>query len=286
MGDPVAQDEDTIEDLVWSFKERADKLGGTPVFYQASTEFLPVYVDAGFSLLKLGEEAWVDLSRFTLEGGEGRKLRQAKARAEKTGAAFEIVPASEVAPILEELREVSCLWLGKKGREKGFSLGFWTDEYMLSCDQGIVRHSGHIVAFANIWRSAQKCEFTIDLMRQRPDIPGGAMDLLFLGLLSHAQQEGFRWFSLGMAPLSGMRQHRLAPRWSKLAALIYHRGERFYNFEGLRTFKEKFRPEWRPHYLAYLGDLSLPQILFDVTTLIATGPERAIHKIQGHRNVH
>jgi phosphatidylglycerol lysyltransferase len=54
----------------------------------------------------------------------------------------------------------------------------------------------------------------------------------------------------------------------------------------LRTFKEKFRPEWRPHYLAYLGDLSLPQILFDVTTLIATGPERAIHKIQGHRNVH
>jgi phosphatidylglycerol lysyltransferase len=286
MGDPVAQDEDTVEDLVWSFKERADKLGATPVFYQASTEFLPVYVDAGFSLLKLGEEAWVDLSRFTLEGGKGRKLRQAKARAEKAGATFEIVRAPEVEAILEELREVSCLWLGKKGKEKGFSLGFWKDEYMLSCDQGVVRHNGHVAAFANIWRSAQQSEVTVDLMRQRPGIPGGAMDLLFLGLLTHAQQDGYRWFSLGMAPLSGLRQHRLAPRWSKLGALIYHGGERFYHFEGLRTFKEKFRPEWRPRYLAYPGGLSLPQILFDVTTLIATSPEKATHEIQADRNDH
>jgi phosphatidylglycerol lysyltransferase len=187
---------------------------------------------------------------------------------------------------LEELREVSCLWLGKKGKEKGFSLGFWKDEYMLSCDQGVVRHNGHVAAFANIWRSAQQSEVTVDLMRQRPGIPGGAMDLLFLGLLTHAQQDGYRWFSLGMAPLSGLRQHRLAPRWSKLGALIYHGGERFYHFEGLRTFKEKFRPEWRPRYLAYPGGLSLPQILFDVTTLIATSPEKATHEIQADRNDH
>jgi phosphatidylglycerol lysyltransferase len=157
---------------------------------------------------------------------------------------------------------------------------------MLSCDQGIIRHSGRIVAFANVWRSAEKNEFTIDLMRHRPDIPGGAMDLLFIGLMNQARQEGFRWFSLGMAPLSGLRQHRLAPRWSRLGALIYHRGERFYNFEGLRIFKEKFKPEWRPRYLAYPGGLSLPQILFDVTTLIAASPEKVIHRIQEHGNVH
>ena len=126
MGDPIAPDEDIAEDLVWRFKELADKLGATPVFYQVSTDYLPIYLDAGLSLVKLGEEAWVDLSRFTLEGGEGRRLRQAKARAEKGGASFSIVPAGEVAPILEELRDISRAWLGHKGREKGFSLGFWT----------------------------------------------------------------------------------------------------------------------------------------------------------------
>lgn len=276
MGDPVAANEDTAEELVWSFKELADRLGATPVFYQVATSHLPIYLDAGFSLVKLGEEAWVDLSVLTLEGGDGRRLRQAKTRAEKAGATFEIVPAEDVRGILDDLREVSDLWLGEKGREKGFSLGFWTDEGMLGTDQAVVRCNGRIVAFANIWRSNDRSEFTIDLMRQRPDMPSGAMDLLFIGLLQQARAEGFRWFNLGMAPLSGLARHRLASRWSKLGALIYRRGDRFYNFEGLRAFKEKFRPEWRPRYLAYPGGLSLPQILFDITTLIATSPEKAM----------
>ena len=272
MGDPISNNEETIEDLVWRFKELADTLGATPVFYQVSTQFLPIYLDAGFSLVKLGEEAWVDLVGFTLQGGKGRRLRQAKARAENSGASFAIVPARDVAPILEELREISRLWIGQKGREKGFSLGYWTDERMLSSDQAIVRHEGRIVAFANICRSAEHNEFTIDLMRHRPDMLGGAMDLLFIGLLTQARSEGFRWFSLGMAPLSGLPRHQLASRWSRLGGLIYRRGERFYHFEGLRAFKEKFNPEWRSRYLAYPGGLALPQILFDITTLISTIP--------------
>jgi phosphatidylglycerol lysyltransferase len=276
MGDPIAPDEDIAEELVWRFKELADKLGATPVFYQVSTDYLPIYLDAGLSLVKLGEEAWVDLSRFTLEGGEGRRLRQAKTRAEKAGASFAIVPAGEVAPILEELRDISRAWLGRKGREKGFSLGFWTDEYMLGSDQAIIRQGNRIVAFANIWRSAGHHEFTIDLMRQRPDMPGGAMDLLFICLLEQARREGFGWFSMGMAPLSGLPRHRLASRWSRLGALIYRRGDRFYNFEGLRAYKEKFKPEWRPRYLAYPGGLVLPKLLLDVTTLIANSPARAV----------
>ena len=43
------------------------------------------------SLVKLGEEAWVDLTKFTLEGAEGRKLRQTFARAQRSGAGVEIV---------------------------------------------------------------------------------------------------------------------------------------------------------------------------------------------------
>jgi phosphatidylglycerol lysyltransferase len=276
MGDPVARSEETVSELIWRFKELADARDGTPVFYQITRDHLPLYVDAGFALLKIGEEAWVDLDRFTLQGGQGRKLRQSKSRAENGGASFELVPAGPpVEAILPELRAVSHAWLGEKGREKGFSLGFWTDAYMRRCDQAVVRHAGRIVAFVNVWRSADCNEFSIDLMRQAPDAPGGVMDLLFIGLMNRAKEEGFRWFGLGMAPLSGLPRHHLASLWSRLGALMYRRGDRFYNFEGLRAFKEKFRPEWRPRYLAYPGALGLPQILLDITVLTATSPQRA-----------
>ena len=276
MGDPVAP-EDEIDGLVWRFKELVDRNGGTAVFYQVTTGHLPAYLDAGFSLAKLGEEAWVDLGRFTLEGGEGRRLRQAKAKAERSGASFEIVPAAEVHRILGELEAVSNAWLEEKGKkEKGFSLGFWSPDYVQRYDQALIRQNGKIVAFANIWRGSDKKEYTVDLMRYLPDGPAGMMDLLFIGLLAQAKSEGYAWFNLGMAPLSGLARHRLASLWSRIGAFVYRRGDRFYNFEGLRAYKDKFKPEWRPKYLAFPGGLALPQILMDVTGLIASSPRRAL----------
>ncbi len=280
MGDPVAGSEAAASDLIWRFKEFADAQGATPVFYQASREVLPLYVDAGFMLMKIGEEAWVDLHGFTLEGSEGRKLRQSKTHAEKSGATFEIIAAGDaVAAALPELRQVSNAWLGEKGREKGFSLGFWNDDAMHRCDQAVIRHEGRIVAFANLWRSGEKHEFSVDLMRHLPDAPGGVMDLLFIGLLSRAKEEGFRWFGLGMGPLSGLADHHLAPLWTRLGSIMYRQGDRFYNFQGLRAYKEKFKPEWRPRYLAYPSVLGLPEILLDVTNLIAKSPQRSVPKV-------
>ncbi|MDQ0390765.1 bifunctional lysylphosphatidylglycerol flippase/synthetase MprF [Labrys monachus] len=276
MGDPVAPEEE-IDGLVWRFKELVDRHGGTAVFYQVTTGHLPTYLDAGFSLAKLGEEAWVDLAKFTLEGSEGRRLRQAKAKAERSGATFDIVPAAGVPAILGELEAVSDAWLNEKGKkEKGFSLGFWSPDYVRRYDQAVIRQNGHIVAFANIWRGSDKKEYTVDLMRYLPDGPAGMMDLLFIGLLAQAKSEGYRWFNLGMAPLSGLPHHRLASMWSRIGAFVYRRGDRFYNFEGLRAYKDKFKPEWRPKYLAFPGGLALPQILMDVTGLIASSPRRAL----------
>jgi phosphatidylglycerol lysyltransferase len=276
MSDPVAPEEE-IDGMVWRFKELVDRNGGTPVFYQVTTGHLPAYLDAGFSLAKLGEEAWVDLHKFTLEGSEGRRLRQAKSKAERSGASFEIVPAAQVEAIIGELEAVSDSWIEEKGnKEKGFSLGFWSSDYVKRYDQAVIRQDGRIVAFANIWRGADFHEYTVDLMRYLPNGPAGMMDLLLIGLLAQAKSEGYRWFNLGMAPLSGLPRHRLASLWSRIGSFVYKRGDRFYNFEGLRSYKDKFKPEWRPKYLAFPGGLALPQILMDVTGLIASSPRRAL----------
>jgi phosphatidylglycerol lysyltransferase len=74
-----------------------------------------------------------------------------------------------------------------------------------------------------------------------------------------------------MAPLSGLGGSPAAPMWSRLAAFLYEHGERVYNFQGVRTFKEKFHPAWAPRYLAYPGGLRLARVLADVAALIAGG---------------
>ncbi len=44
-----------------------------------------------------------------------------------------------------------------------------------------------------------------------------------------------------------------------------------HGFQGLRTYKEKFKPVWEPRYLASPGRLALPAILFDTAALISGG---------------
>jgi phosphatidylglycerol lysyltransferase len=74
-----------------------------------------------------------------------------------------------------------------------------------------------------------------------------------------------------MAPLSGFEHHRLAPLWNRLGAMLFRHGEHFYNFQGLRAFKEKFDPVWEPRYLASAGGFATPFVLTDVAALISGG---------------
>jgi phosphatidylglycerol lysyltransferase len=97
------------------------------------------------------------------------------------------------------------------------------------------------------------------------------MDYLFVELMLWGRQEGYQWFNLGMAPLAGLENRTLAPLWSKAGALLFRHGEHFYNFQGLRQYKDKFDPEWRPKYLACRGGLALPRVLTNVATLISGG---------------
>ena len=80
------------------------------------------------------------------------------------------------------------------------------------------------------------------------------------------------------ATLAGLEEHRLAPAWHKLGRFVQQHGEEFYNFEGLRQYKEKFLPTWRPRYLAAPGGLALPRVLLDVTTLISGGVVETLHR--------
>ncbi|MGE5193072.1 MAG: bifunctional lysylphosphatidylglycerol flippase/synthetase MprF [Deltaproteobacteria bacterium] len=268
MGDPVGPEEEWDE-LIWRFREECDRYDAWPVFYQVEPARLTLYLDQGYSLLKLGEEARVEVPKFTLEGGGRKGLRSNRNKLQKEGCTFEIVPPENVPALLPDLKAISDAWLGeKKGAEKGFSLGFFDEAYLKRFPCAVVRHNGEPIGFANLWLAAENEEFSPDLMRYRPDGPRGLMDYLFVEMLLWGQAQGYRWFNLGMAPLSGIEARQLSPLWNKVAALLYRHGDQFYGFEGLREYKEKFNPVWAPKYLAARGGLALPRILADVTALI------------------
>jgi phosphatidylglycerol lysyltransferase len=278
LGDPVGPEE-RLTDLVRLFLERCADFGGIPVFYEVTRRHLHLYADFGLTFVKLGEEAVVDLTTFTLEGAQAAKHRQALRRLEKDGGVFRIVEPDGVPAIMSALRAVSDDWLAAKtGGEKGFSLGFFDEEYLSRFPVAVIERDGQIQAFANLWPGPQRLELSIDLMRYQRLAPKDVMEALLVHLMQWGKQQGYHWFALGMAPLSGFERSPVATFWNRLGAFFYEHGEAVYNFRGLRTYKEKFNPIWVQHYLAYPGGLRLPRILADVSALVAGGYRRIFAK--------
>jgi phosphatidylglycerol lysyltransferase len=276
LGDPIG-DPSEFESLVWGLHEEADRAGGDLVFYEVGPDRLPLYIDLGLVFYKLGERARVPLSSFSLEGKARGDLRQALGRLERAGGSFEVVPPESSGAIMPRLRDISDEWLGsKKVREKRFSLGRFDEDYVARFPVGVIRVEGVVVAFATLWTSTARFEVSPDLMRYSDAAPKGVMDALFTHLLLWGHEEGYQWFNLGMAPFSGLDAHRLAPSWERLGSALFRFGEHFYNFQGLRAYKEKFQPVWEPRYLAAPPGLGVAGVMADVTTLVSGGLRGAV----------
>jgi phosphatidylglycerol lysyltransferase len=269
--DPVG-DRSEWPELIWRFIELADEYRGRPAFYQVRPEGLPLYLDAGLRALKLGEYAYVPLADFNLKGSRRANLRQSVNRAERERLEFTVIPPAEVRAVMPELEAVSTAWLTEhRTREKSFSLGTFDTMYVERQPVALVRRDGQIVAFANVLCTEAKVEASVDMMRQLAEAPGCTMEFLFTKLLLQLREEGYQRFGLGMAPMSGMATHELAPRWHRIGRWVFDHGEAFYNFRGLRSFKEKFDPLWEPRYLAASGTLAPLFVLADTAALIGGG---------------
>ena len=192
------------EELVWRFRELSDWHAGWTVFYQVSAERLPLYVDLGLAVMKLGEEARVALPDFSLEGSARAELRTQRRRAERDGAVFEVLQPQQLAPLMPQLQAISDAWLEDKAvAEKSYSVGAFSRAYISNFPVAVVRIGQDPVAFASLWIAGTGDEIAVDLMRFGPDAPRGAMDFLFVELMLWGRAQGYRWLNLGMAPLTG-----------------------------------------------------------------------------------
>ncbi|MFV0335290.1 MAG: bifunctional lysylphosphatidylglycerol flippase/synthetase MprF [Tropicimonas sp.] len=269
LGDPVGEAAE-FEELCWAFAEQAAMANGRPVFYEVSGRNLPLWVEFGLSLNKIGEEAVVRLPDFSLAGGKFKTMRAALNKRQRDGYEFELMAPPHDGALIDCLHGISDAWLGgKTGREKGFSVGRFEPGYLAHFDIAVVRKDGRIVAFANILSSGGGLRVAVDLMRYLPEEASGLMEYMFLSLIEHYKARGAEEFSLGTAPLAGLSERSVARSWNRFGRLIYRHGGAFYNFEGLRAFKQKFQPDWRPRYLALPPNISPVLAMRDVALQIA-----------------
>lgn len=281
--DPVCVpgDEDA---LLAAFIEHAADWDREAVLYQISPALLPAAHDLGFVFFKLGEEAVVDLTAFDLKGNKAKSQRHAINAMEKAGGTFRVVAGDELRALLPQARLVSDAWLAAKGAtEKGFSLGRFDEDYLLRFPCAIVESAaGKVIGFANVLEAPHAGEMSIDLMRHaEPDdgIPS-PMEFLILKLMESARERGFRRFNLGMAPLAAVGATHRARPVERLAHQFFLHGEAWYNYQGLRRFKERFHPVWEPRYLAYRRPWDWPFAVAATTQLIS-GRWRALLPAKG-----
>jgi len=269
--DPVGPRAEATE-LIWRFVELAASHGGRAAFYQIRPETLPLYLDAGLKIMKLGEEAVVKLDSFNLSGPKQAKLRYALSRGERDGLSVTLYPPEQVNPLLPVLEIISTDWLkARRVAERGFSVASFKASFIATQWVALLQQHNRPVAFVTVMTTETRQRATLGLMRHVSEASPYAMEFLFGRVLLAFKEAGFHELSLGMAPLSGIEAAPLSSRWHRLGALLHRHGGFIYNFQGLRLFKSKFSPVWEPRYLAASGTVSPFFALADVAALAGGG---------------
>jgi phosphatidylglycerol lysyltransferase len=261
LGDPIGPLEDARGAII-SFKELCERNDWEAAYSQVMPDYLEIYHEQGYHAVCIGHEAIVDLSTFSIAGGEKKNIRTGVNKMNKLGYRAEVRQPPHPPELLKELRQVSDEWLTTMhGTEKRFSLGWFDEDYLNSTALIVIYNpDGLIEAFANIVPEYQANEISIDLMRHRKQAGKGQMDYLFVSLIEWAKSQGYTTFNMGLSGLSGIGEHPNDPAFERALHYVYEHVNQFYNFKGLHEFKAKYDPSWSPRYLIYPGAGSLPAV--------------------------
>lgn len=259
LSDP-AGDEKRFVPLLAGFLNLCFYNDWLPSFIHVSEDYYDLYEKSGFTLQKLGQEAVVDIDHFQANLKDSKYFRQILNKFNKQGYSYELLKPPHHKAVLERFKFISDEWLSKGNRsERGFALGYYTDEYMQLCEIAVARDAaGTIQGFLNlIPASFDKAEATYDMIRQSDKAPGNIVDFLLVNIISDLQQRGYARLNMGLCPLAGLKDDNNEEKTllDNVLRLIYANGDRFFSFSGLYRFKSKYEPSWQNRYVAYKGGI-------------------------------
>jgi phosphatidylglycerol lysyltransferase len=268
LEDPVAENPDELRNCIAGFDKYCYENGLKSIYYRVPEESLRFYHELRRKDLFLGQEGVVDISKFTLEGGSKKSLRNAINKIREQGYKATVLTPPIKDGILQKIKSVSDEWLESTGRhEIIFSQGMFVWEELKQQTLITVENAEEkIVAFVNIIPEFVEGEATYDLMRKTKDAPNGVMDFILIELFNYLKTQQFTHVNLGFAPMSGINDPHTFPERSMKFA--YQKIKSFSHYKGLREYKEKFEPVWYNKYLIYQHDYDLLQVPTVLTRVI------------------
>lgn len=259
LENPVCKDmeQGALANHILNFEKYIRSRNLNAIYYRIPERTKIIYENLGKKLLPIGEEATVDLETFNVEGAAMKPLRNAVNKIGKSGYVFKVNEPPQADGFLQQLAFVSNDWLTETGKgELGFSQGTF-DEIQLK-NQTILTvetPERRVLAFLNLIPAGKAGELNFDLMRKTTIAPGGTIDFMFVSMMLHYKEKGYKTVNMGMVPLSGIDSPQNLPE--QAIKLAYDKMRPFGHYKNLRFFKEKFNPSWIKCYLAYDTDMDL-----------------------------
>ncbi|TDG35936.1 lysylphosphatidylglycerol synthetase family protein [Pedobacter changchengzhani] len=259
LEDPVGETDEEKRDIVEKFEANCAENGFVTAYYRVAETSLDFYKSLSKKWIPIGEEAVLDLTSFTLDGGKMKTTRSAVNRLTSEGFQLKVYNAPIKEGLLQKLERVSDNWLRDLDqKEVAFTQGIF-DKTILKNQTVLTIEDDEekVYAFLNLVPDYAPGEATYDLIRKETDAPNGVLDMLLAKTFLYLKEQGFTSVNMGLAPLSGIDGVNITQKTIKYA---YENLKVFAQFKGLRKYKEKFNPGWQKKYLIYNHNYHLLQV--------------------------
>lgn len=268
LGDPCGK-QDEFTDLVKKFCVYATQNGWEIAVINATSISDESYTANGLSALPIGHEAIVDIGDFVASTAKNKHFRYVMNKAKAQHLHVEELRGVSNAQLLQ-LKKISDSWLARNGRrEYTFFMGYFELGYLRASRVFVLYQGANPVAYMNLIPTFYDFHASIDQFRSSDSAPSVGMHYLFSEVIKQLSMESVETLNIGFAPLSKLELLQIGPATKTALGLIKRFGNRYYSFQGIEQFKNKFDPTWHERTLLYTGSIAgLPGILreIDVST--------------------
>jgi len=259
LEEPVCSRDNKIE-IIKEFDKYCVKKGMKSVYYRVDEDSLRSFEKLKKRKLMIGQEAILDISKFSMTGKDKKSLRNGINSLQNKGYTTVVHRAPQNEHLLKQLEKISDEWLAHLDREElVFSQGMF--DYGELSNQDIITvedEQGNVKAYLNIIPDYAEAECTYDMIRNSADAPGAAPDALIVKMVEYVKEKQQMFLNLGLVPMSGISEPTNTPE--QVIQLAASRLKRFRHYKGLRAFKEKYATLWENKYLVYDHDFDLLQL--------------------------
>lgn len=259
IGGLIAKEEDKGE-LLDHFMEFTKQQGAKVVgFFNLPEENLPIFRERGFQISKLGEEPIVDLAKTTWQGKDFDWVRRQENFGKRHGLTFEEVNPSPKNKIFcdvigPELEEISVRHIEQTVH--GYELQYFEGRFRIPAMGQrrvfIARSEFRIEGFLVCNPAFDGKMWGVDLYRRRIDAPRGTVPYMILQAMRQMKGEGVTHVSLSLAPCLRCEDKYPGDSWlvRRGNVLWFNHLNFLFDMHGIFHFKSRFRPEFRPLFLA------------------------------------